>query len=268
MLVDTHAHLMDPAFADDLPAVLQRAADAGVAAMVCVGYDVASSEAAVALAEAHSQIVAVVGIHPNHAGEADPGAFQRIRELAGHPRVVGIGETGLDNYREHTARDVQRAAFAWHLDLAAERGLPVIVHNRDADAEVAPMLTVWARHRGATGVLHCFAGGADMLEAGLAAGFMVSFAGPITFKNAGALPERARRVPLDRLVVETDCPYLAPHPRRGQRNEPSLVRLTAAHLAELRGLPLVELELATTENARRLFPALPVPGPVSTRGAE
>jgi TatD DNase family protein len=236
--------------------------------MVCVGYDVASSEAAVALTEAYPQVVAAVGIHPNHAGEAGPEAFERVRDLADHPRVVGIGETGLDNYREHTPRDLQRTAFAWHLDLAAERGLPVIVHNRDADAEVAPMLTSWVRDTGATGVLHCFAGGDDMLEAGLAAGFMVSFAGPVTFKNAGALPERARRVPLDRLVVETDCPYLTPHPRRGQRNEPALVRLTAARLAELRGLPLAALEQAMTENARRLFPALPVPGPVNTRGAE
>jgi len=259
MLVDTHAHLMDTAFANDLPAVLERAAAAGVVAMVCVGYDEESSVAAVSLAERYPQIVAAVGIHPNASGAARPGAFRRIEELARHPRVVGIGETGLDNYRKRTAPAVQRDWFNRHLDLAARLDLPVIVHNRDADQEVGPIVLEWSRATGGRGLLHCFSGDDAMLAAGLDAGFTVSFAGPVTYKNAGQLPQRAQRVPLDRVVVETDCPYLPPHPHRGQRNEPAYVRLTAARLADLHGAPIEEIERATTENAHRLFPSLPVP---------
>jgi TatD DNase family protein len=258
MLVDTHAHLMDKAFGDDLPDVLGRASAAGVAAMVCVGYDERSSIQAVAIAERYPHIVAAVGIHPNSAAAAGPAAFERIRELARHPRVVGIGETGLDNYRKRTPPEMQRQWFARHLDLAAELDLPVVVHNREADAEVGPMLKAWARETGGRGVLHCFSGDDAMLDAGLEAGFTVSFAGPITYKNAGELPARVRRVPLDRIVVETDCPYLPPHPHRGQRNEPAFVRLTATRVAELLDRPIDEIERLTTENARRLFPILPL----------
>ena len=267
MLVDTHAHLMDPAFADDLPEVLRRASAAGVGAMICVGYDVASSVAAVRLAERHPQILAAVGIHPNSSGAAGPRAFDEVRRLAGHPRVVGIGETGLDRYRKRTPIDVQRDWFARHLDLAAERGLPVIVHNRQADEDTAEMLSTWAsaldasapRQAGSApvrGVLHCFSGDTAMLRAGLRAGFMVSIAGPVTYSNARDLPARVCEAPLDRLVVETDCPYLPPTPHRGQRNEPAYVQLTAARVAEIHGLSLAKIERATTANARRLFPAL------------
>ena len=261
MLVDTHAHLMDPAFADDLPEVLHRAMATGVGAMICVGYDVASSVAAVRLAERHPQILAAVGIHPNSSGQAGPRAFDEVRRLAGHPRVVGIGETGLDRYRKRTPIEVQRAWFARHLDLAAERGLPVIVHHREADEDTAEMLSAWAselgvEHRRPRGVLHCFSGDAKMLQAGVRAGFMVSIAGPVTYKNARELPERVGETPLDRLVVETDCPYLPPTPYRGQRNEPAYVELTAARVSEIHGLPLAEIEQASTANARRLFPAL------------
>lgn len=266
MLVDTHAHLMDTAFANDLPAVLERAAAAGVVAMVCVGYDEVSSVAAVALADQYPRLVATVGIHPNASGAARPGAFERIEELARHPRVVGIGETGLDNYRKRTLPSVQRDWFERHLDLAARLDLPVIVHNREADAEVGPIVLEWSRRTGGRGVLHCFSGDDAMLTAGLDAGFMISFAGPLTYKNSHDLPLRARRAPLDRIVVETDCPYLPPHPHRGQRNEPAHVRLTAARLAELQGVPLDRIEQATTSNALRLFPGLPLPGrPVVTR---
>ncbi|MDP8922445.1 MAG: TatD family hydrolase [Chloroflexota bacterium] len=273
MLVDTHAHLMDLAFADDLPEVLHRAAVAGVGAMICVGYDVASSVAAVRLAESHPQILAAVGIHPNSSGAVGPRAFDEVRRLAGHPRVVGIGETGLDRFRKRTPIDVQRDWFARHLDLAAELGLPVIVHNRQADEDTATMLSAWAAELDVSGlpgarapgtrpsppvrgVLHCFAGDVTMLQAGLRAGFMVSIAGPVTYRNARELPDRVREVPLDHLVVETDCPYLPPTPYRGKRNEPAYVRLTAERVAEIHGLPLAEIERTTTANARRLFPAL------------
>jgi TatD DNase family protein len=261
MLVDTHAHLMEKAFAIDLPVVLERAAAAGVVAIVCVGYDEKSSVAAVALAERYPQLVAAVGIHPNSAGAADLSAFQRIRELARHPRVVGIGETGLDNYRKRTPPAVQREWFRRHLDLAAELDLPVVVHNREADYEVGPMLLDWAKESRGRGVLHCFSGDDAMLAAGLEAGFTVSFAGPLTYKNAGDLQTRAQRVPLDRVVVETDCPYLPPHPHRGRRNEPALVQLTAARLADLHGVTGEEMERVTTENARRLFSGLHIATP-------
>jgi TatD DNase family protein len=271
MLIDTHAHLMDTAFSSDLPAVLERAAAAGVAALVCVGYDEPSSFAAVKLAEQHPNIVATVGMHPNASGSAASGAFERLAELARHPRVVGLGETGLDNYRKRTPPVVQRTWFQRHLDLAAELDLPVVVHNRDADAEVAPIITRWARETGGRGVLHCFSGGDAMLAAGLDAGFTVSLAGPITYKNAGDAPARAARVPLDRIVVETDCPYLPPHPHRGQRNEPAYIKLTAGRLAELHGVTHEQFERASTENAVRLFPLLASIVPVavsSERGVE
>lgn len=271
MLVDTHAHLMDTAFANDLPAVLERATTADVVAFVCVGYDEASSVAAVALAEQHANMVATVGIHPNASGAASPKAYRRIEELARHPRVVGIGETGLDTFRKRTPAAVQRESFQWHLNLAARLGLPVVVHNRDADAEVGPMLLEWSRQTGGRGVLHCFSGDDRMLASGLEAGFMVSIAGPVTYKNAGELPRRAASVPLDRLVVETDCPYLPPHPHRGQRNEPAHVRITAARLAALHGVPIERIEQATTENARAIFRGLPIPErPIDTseRGME
>ncbi|MCC7366852.1 MAG: TatD family hydrolase [Chloroflexi bacterium] len=256
MLIDTHAHLMDTAFANDLPAVLERAAKAGVVALVCVGYDEPSSFAAVELAEQYPQLVAAVGVHPNASGAAAPGAFERLAKLARHPRVVGIGETGLDNFRKRTAPAIQQEWFRRHLDLAAELDLPVIVHNRDADDDVAPIIAEWAQATGGRGVLHCFSGDDAMLVAGLDAGFTVSIAGPITYKNAGDAPARAARVPLDRIVVETDCPYLPPHPHRGQRNEPAHIRLTASRLAGLHGVPVETFEDASTRNAVRLFPLL------------
>jgi TatD DNase family protein len=271
MLVDTHAHLMDTAFSHDLPAVLERAAAAGVVALVCVGYDEPSSVAAVRLAEQYPHIVAAVGMHPNASGSAAPGAFERLAALARHPRVVGIGETGLDNFRKRTPPDVQREWFQRHLDLAARLDLPVILHNRDADAETAPIITAWARETGGRGVLHCFSGDDEMLAAGLEAGFMVSIAGPVTYKNAGDAPARAARVPLDRIVVETDCPYLPPHHHRGQRNEPAHINLTVARLAALHGTTLEAFERASTENAVRLFPLLKTIVPLtvtSERGVE
>ncbi len=260
MLVDTHAHLMDPAFGGDLSEVLQRASEADVVAIVCVGYDEESSRQAVELADAHSRIVAAVGIHPNFAAQANPGAFARVSRLARHPRVVAIGETGLDNFRAYTPRAIQQEWLTRHLDLAVELDLPVIVHNRQADDEMSDRLSNWAAQTGGRGrgVLHCFSGSPAMLQAGLAAGFLISFAGPLTFKSAGELALRATEVPLDRLVVETDCPYLSPVPMRGRRNEPAFLRYTAERLAELHGIELATLARATSENARQLFAGLPL----------
>jgi TatD DNase family protein len=252
-LVDTHAHVMDDAFEADREAVLSRAQAAGVAALVCVGYDLPTSRAAVDLAERVPWVWATVGVHPNAAGTASEAEFAEIEQLATSPRVVGIGETGLDYYRDRTPASRQREALDWHIRLAEERDLPLIIHNRLADADVAAALSAQPAH----GVLHCFSSAdPEYLERLLAAGYCVSFAGPLTFKNNGRLSEMAARVPLDRLLVETDCPYLAPAPQRGRRNEPAFVRITAERLADVHGLSPDELCERLWSNTLRVFPSL------------
>ena len=252
-LVDTHAHVMDPAFDTDRPAVLDRADQAGVIALVCVGYDLPTSRAAVELAARDGRVWATVGLHPNVAAATREADFDEIIDLASRPRVVGIGETGLDYYRDHTPPRRQRDALDWHARLAEELDLPLIVHNRQADADIAAALA----SRGRPGVLHCFSSSdTGYLDRMLAGGYHVSFAGPLTFRNSGSLPEMAARVPADRLLVETDCPYLAPVPHRGRRNEPAFLRLTAQRLADVRGVLLDELAAQLWTNAARLFPAL------------
>ena len=253
-LVDTHAHVMDSAFDADRDAVLLRALESGVGALVLVGYDLATSRGAVELAARIPNAVATVGIHPNAAGAASQADFDAIERLArNNPHVVGIGETGLDYYRHHTPPARQREAFAWHLELAETLDKPVIVHNRQADTDVAEV----ARAHRRAGVLHCFSSSDEQyLRSMLDAGFFVSFAGPLTFRNAAATRRMAALVPLDRLLVETDCPYLAPEPHRGRRNEPAYVRETAACLAEVRSQSLEQLAEQLWSNCMRVFPAL------------
>jgi TatD DNase family protein len=252
-LVDTHAHLMDPAFDADRVEALDRAHQVGVKAVVLVGYDMPSSRAAVGLARALPATGAAVGIHPNSVEDASEADFDAIAELACAPEVVAIGETGLDNYRKFTPPERQREAFTWHLRLAEEHDLPVIVHNRQADADV--LATVAGASQ--WGVLHCFSS-ADpaYLERMLEMGFYISFAGPLTFKNASATRDMAARVPRDRLLVETDCPYLAPEPHRGQRNEPAFVRDTAACLASVLDVSLDDLTQTVWSNSLRAFVGL------------
>jgi TatD DNase family protein len=252
-LVDTHAHVMDEAFDADREAVLTRARQAGVAALVCVGYDLATSQAAVDLAARVPWVWATVGIHPNAVASSAESDVDEIERLAENPRVVGIGETGLDYYRDRTPPGRQWEALDWHVRLAEERTLPLIIHNRLADADVAAALG----SRAARGVLHCFASDdPGYLDSMLAAGYYVSFAGPLTFKNTGNLAEMAARVPLDRLLVETDCPYLAPTPYRGRRNEPAYVRFTAERLAQVQSLPLEQLAEQLWANSLGVFPAV------------
>jgi TatD DNase family protein len=255
-LVDTHAHLMDAAFDVDRDAVIARAADAGVAAILVVGYDLPTSRAAVELAGRLPNALASVGIHPNAAAAASDADFAALAQLAHSPRVVGIGETGLDYYRHYTPPERQRGALEWHLRLAEELALPVIVHNRQADADVASALTSTRSADGVPGLLHCF-GSTDPAFLGrmLDAGYFVSFAGPLTFKSAADLRAMARRVPLERLLVETDCPYLAPVPHRGQRNEPAYVRDTATCLADVLGLELEVLIERLWASSLDVFPA-------------
>jgi TatD DNase family protein len=258
LLIDTHAHLSADAFANDLDAVLERAAAAGVGQIVCVGYDLATSAGAIALAERYPHISPTVGLHPNSVAEAPADWRERLSALARHPRVVAVGETGLDYYRNWTPPEQQLAALRWHLELADELGLPVVIHNRDASVDVQAELERWADQRTAEtppGVLHSFTGDEAMMRACVDAGFAISFSGMVTFSNRSTdyLRDIARVVPTDALMVETDAPYLAPTPYRGQRNEPAYVRATAERVAVARDTSPEEIERITTANARRTF---------------
>lgn len=261
-MIDSHAHLTDPRFAGEEEEVLRRAREAGVEAVVSIGTTVGDSRAATALAERFPAVFASVGVHPHSAEEATPEAFSAIRELASRPRVVAIGETGLDFFYDNAPREVQRNAFAEHLRLGAELDLPVVVHAREADEDAIALL----REAGpaSRGILHCFSSGRALLETALDLGWLVSFAGMITFKRFDAA-DLLRAVPLDRLLVETDSPYLAPVPFRGKRNEPAHVAAVALRAAELRGEDPEEVAAATARNARLLY-RLPGSGAAASDG--
>ena len=256
-LVDSHAHLDDPKLGVDLAGVLGRARDAGVIQVVAIGTTAEDSARTLEIAGRYAGVFAAVGIHPNNAAEALAGDWERVTALAGRPGVVAIGETGLDRYWDSTPFEQQQEWFDRHLDLARRHDLPVVVHCRDCLREIIDQLT--ALRRPIRGVLHSFTGTWDEARTLLDLGLDLSFAGMITFANKGldALREVVARVPLDRLLVETDSPYLSPHPHRGRTNEPCRVAVTAARMAELRGIGLDELSRATTANAQRLF-RLPV----------
>jgi TatD DNase family protein len=251
-LVDTHAHLHFPEFAGDLEAVLERARAAGVRCMVTIGTDVESSRAAVALAGREPDVWAAVGIHPHAAGQADEAQLAEIERVAAAPRVVAIGETGLDFFRLLSPRDAQERLFRAQLALARRLRKPVLVHCRDAHEETLAILAEVPVGE-AGGIMHCFSGDTVIARRCLDLGLLISLAGPVTYPNARALPEVAKVVPADRLVVETDCPFLPPQPYRGKRNEPAYLAVTAARVAELRGEPLEELASRTSENARALL---------------
>jgi TatD DNase family protein len=253
-LIDTHAHLDDEQFAADLPAVLDRARSAGVVKIVTVATTAPSSMVSVQLAQRHPMLFATVGLHPNNIAEAAPGAWDEVLALAEGERVVGIGETGLDRHWDTTPFPLQEEYFARHLELARRVGRPVVIHCREAEADVLRLLrTDFDRHGPVRGVMHSFTGGPDTAEACLAMGLYLSFAGMLTYKNAAALREVARHIPPDRLLVETDSPYLSPVPLRGKRNEPAHVVHTAACLAELHGMSPDALAARTTANAQALF---------------
>ncbi len=253
-LIDSHCHLDMPAFARDRDGVIAAAEEVGVIAIVNPGVDLESSQAAVALAERHSSVVAAVGVHPHHAESLDRKTLLELRRLACHPRVVAVGEIGLDFFRNLSPADAQRRAFAAQLELAAELALPVIVHNRDATEETMTLLTQWTDDDGhGRGVLHSYAGGTEYLAAVLDLQFYVGLSGPVTFPGAIGLQEVAKQIPLDRLLVETDAPYLTPAPHRGRRNQPAYVRYVTERVANLRGLSPAEVGRQTTENVLELF---------------
>jgi TatD DNase family protein len=250
-LVDTHAHLDDRQFNDDREDAIQRSFAAGVRCIITIGTDLDSSRAAVALARQHASVYAAVGVHPHDATRVGPGTLERLLQYAQDDRVVAVGETGLDFYRNLSPHDRQKEVFIAHLELARRVDKPVIIHDRDAHAETMAIL----REKGWNwpGVLHCFSGDREMALEAIEMGFYISFAGPVTFPNAHRLQELARELPLERILVETDSPYLAPQPRRGQRNEPANVRWVAAKIAALREISLEQVAEITTENARQLF---------------
>jgi TatD DNase family protein len=253
-LIDTHAHLDDERFGDDLSAVLERAQAAGVGGAVAIGTTAASSAACLELARRFPMLRASAGIHPNHAAEAGPGDWDAVVRLADDPRIVALGETGLDRHWDFTPFPVQEDYFARHLDLSRRIGLPVVIHSRECDADMLRLLKMdFEKHGPIRGVMHSFTGSAEMAETCLALGLYISFAGMFTYKNAGNLRAVAEKVPADRLLVETDSPYLAPTPMRGKRNEPAFVVHTAACVAQVRGASPEKLGEQTTRNARALF---------------
>jgi TatD DNase family protein len=250
-LVDTHCHLGDAAFDADRDAVLAQAKARGVTHVVVIGESVAGSERAVALARGATGLSATAGVHPHDATSWSDQTGQRVRELLGAPETVAVGETGLDYHYMHSPRETQRRAFAAQLQIGLELGKPVIVHARDADADMAAMLRALGP-RPPVVVLHSFASGDDVWDAGMSIGAYFSFSGMITFKN-WTQTGRLAACPSDRLLVETDAPYLAPVPHRGKRNEPGFVRDVAERAAVLRGESFDDLTRRTTENARRCF---------------
>ncbi len=252
MLFDSHAHYDDDRFSEDADEVIQSAYDSGVRYILNAGSDIASSRKSIKLSEKFSYVFAAAGVHPHEAAKLQNDDEKTIIELCDHPKVAALGEIGLDYYYDFSPREVQKSWFSKQLSIAKELGLPVIIHNRDAHEDTLEMVKSHAPFE-ASGVFHCFSGSWDMAKELLNLGFYISFAGPITFKNAKKSVEVLKNMPMDRILIETDCPYLTPEPFRGRRNNSSFVRLVAEKVAESRGIPLEEAARITTENAKRLF---------------
>jgi len=257
MLIDSHCHLDFPELNAELDAVLARASAAGVGLMVTISTRVRQFNELRSLAEAHDNVFCSVGTHPHNAAEEPDILVEELVELTRHPKVVAIGEAGLDYHYDHSPHDMQKKSFRTHIAAARETSLPLIIHARDADADIARMLEEETKKGAFPFVLHCFTSGPDLARRGLALGGYISFSGVITFKNAEALRDIALAVPSDRLMVETDAPYLAPEPLRGKTNEPAFVAHTAARLAALRGVRDSEMARMTTENFFKLFKKVP-----------
>ena len=251
MFIDSHAHIQLSQFNGDRDGVLARADEAGVSNILVIGFDMETSLGAVALAEQHAHIYATVGMHPHDAKDLTPDVLKTFRELAAHPKVIALGEMGLDYYRNLSPRPVQKDAFEKQLDLAEELGMPIVIHNRDAYSDILPILE--ARQGRIRGVLHCFTGDVELMHRSLAIGFHIGIGGIVTYPNAKEVQAVAQEVPKDRLLIETDCPWLAPQFRRGKRNEPAYVRAVAEKIAELRGTTIEAIGKTTAKNFHALF---------------
>jgi len=254
-IVDTHAHLDFRAFDKDREQVTERARAAGIQWIINPGTDLESSRRAVRLAESYPGVYAAVGVHPHDAKTVTESTLRELRGLARHPKVVAIGEIGLDYYRDLSPRDVQRSVFHRQLELADELGMPVILHDRDAHRDILTILEEWGAAGGSAvpSLFHAFSGDEMMAHRVLEMGCYIAIGGPVTFRNARQLARIVPAIPLDRLVVETDCPFLTPHPHRGKRNEPAYVRLVVEKVAELREESVDAIARQTTLNARTLF---------------
>ena len=251
MLVDSHAHIQLDNYLTDRDAMLIRARKAGVHAILVIGFDLQTSHDAIALAESHEGLYATVGVHPHDAEDFGEKTIEAFRKLASHSKVIALGEMGLDYYRSLTPIALQKTAFERQLDLAEELNFPVVIHNREAYHDILPILK--ARSSRTRGVMHCFSGDVNIMRQTVDLGFYIGIGGPVTYRKANDLQNIAREVPTDHLLVETDCPWLAPQFRRGKRNEPAYIRSTAEKIAELRGVSLDEIAEITTRNFERLF---------------
>ena len=251
MIIDTHAHLDFPDFKDDIDDVIKRAGEVGVEYIINVGTSVDTSVKSIELTKKYANIYASVGIHPNAASTVPADDWSRLEALAGESKVVAIGETGLDYYRDRSKKEDQKRLFHKHLELAEKHNLPVIIHNREASIDCLEIVRKYSGR--VSGVIHCFAGSRDDAEEFLELGFYISFAGPITFPKAENLREALKAVPVEKLLLETDCPFLAPQPKRGKRNEPSYLQYTIPVLAELYKLTVEDIERITTLSAKKLF---------------
>jgi TatD DNase family protein len=257
MFIDSHCHLDFPDLATQREAVLARAKGAGVGLMLTISTRVRRFADLLEIVEPHAHVFCSIGTHPHHAAEEKDITLEEIVSFTRHPKVVAIGEAGLDYHYNNSPRADQERGFRTHIAAARQTGLPLVIHARDADEDIARILEEETGRGGFPFVLHCFTGGAELARRGLALGGYVSFSGVVTFKNSGALRDIAKVVPLDRLLVETDAPYLAPEPLRGRTNEPANVAHTAARLAAVRGVGEAEIARSTTNNFLRLFKKVP-----------
>lgn len=254
MWIDTHVHLNDDRLSGQADQVVARARQAGVGRMVNAAYDLDSSRLGLAQAQRYAEVYTAVGIHPHQSKDYNDQVEKELRELASYHKVVAYGEIGLDYHYDNAPRDLQKEVFIRQLHLAHELGLPVIIHNRDSYGDMLEILKEHLPPEGA--IMHCFSGSVEYMYQCVELGLMISFAGPITFKNARRLPEVVEKTPLDQLLVETDCPYLSPEPFRGRTNEPKNVVHVAQKMAEIRGMSLASLKESLRENTQRFFPKL------------
>ena len=259
MIIDSHCHLDFPDFAPERDAVVARARAAGLVRLITISTRIDKFEQVRAVAEAYDDVFFTVGTHPHEAHQNPEVSAERIVELAQHPKCVGIGEAGLDYHYDRPPRDVAARVFRTHIAAARLSGLPLVIHTRDADDDTAAILVDEMGKGAFKALLHCFTAGPALADTALELGLSISFSGVLTFKNSGALREIAARVPADRMLVETDAPFLAPVPHRGKRNEPAFVTATARMLAEARGVSYEEIAAATTANVLRLFDKMPAP---------
>ena len=263
MLVDSHCHLDHGRYADDREAVIARARAAGVGVMQTIGTSLTRFDEVLALAETHPEVYCSVGVHPHDAAREVLEGPEPLLERALHPKVIGIGEAGLDYYYQHSPAEAQARGLAVHIEAARQSDLPLIVHTRDADEDTVAHLRQAMEERPFTGVIHCYSTSPALGHAAVAMGLYLGLGGILTFKRSEELRATVRELPLDRLLLETDAPYLAPEPDRGRRNEPAYVARVAATLAEVKGLPIAEIERATTANFFRLFTKASPPAPAS-----